>query len=349
MLMVTHGGGGVNPWDALPIVEGTGKELEDVNPKTQKKTKWREKKVTSVEFAELMQDARQIDETVITEKRLVDLKECASFLMFAQDKEQNKKLYRANFCKYRLCPMCAWRRSLLLFAQTSQVVDAIAEDFPTTRYIFVTFTVRNCPATADDLIATLDMMNAAFLKLVGTGRNGAAIAKVFRKNLLGYMRAIEVTFNQKTKTYHPHIHVIFAVKSTYFRSKADYLNKEDWQFLWTELLGVDYEAIVMPKIINTKKQNGAVAEVAKYPTKPADLLKIKNRKLAARALVGLAKAMKGRRLTTFGGIFKEYRAKLKLQDVEADNVDLVNAGESEITPVEIVLYRWNARVGAYIC
>lgn len=348
MLMVTHGGGGVN-WDALPVIEETGEILEDFNPKTQKKTDWRKKKVTSVEFAELLEEARRIDETVITEKRLSVVKECASFLMFAQDKEQNKKLYQANFCHHRLCPMCAWRRSLLLFAQTSQVVDAIAKDLPTTRYIFVTFTVRNCPATADDLIATLDMMNAAFLKLVGTGRNGAAIAKVFRKNLLGYMRAIEVTFNQKTKTYHPHMHVIFAVKSTYFRDKSNYLNKEDWQFLWTELLGVDYEAIVMPKKIDTKKQSGAVAEVAKYPTKPADLLKIKNRKLAARALVGLAKAMKGRRLTTFGGIFKEYRAKLKLQDVESENVDLVNAGESEITPVEMVLYRWNARVGAYIC
>ena len=34
--------------------------------------------------------------------------------------------------------------------------------------------------------------------------------------MLGYMRAIEVTYNQQEDTYHPHIHCIFAVKAQYF-------------------------------------------------------------------------------------------------------------------------------------
>ena len=34
--------------------------------------------------------------------------------------------------------------------------------------------------------------------------------------MLGYMRAVEVTYNQQEDTYHPHIHCIFAVKAQYF-------------------------------------------------------------------------------------------------------------------------------------
>ena len=38
--------------------------------------------------------------------------------------------------------------------------------------------------------------------------------------MLGYMRAIEVTYNQQEDTYHPHIHCIFAVKRLNILQKA---------------------------------------------------------------------------------------------------------------------------------
>ena len=34
--------------------------------------------------------------------------------------------------------------------------------------------------------------------------------------MIGYIRAMEVTYNQEKDTYHPHIHCIFAVKAQYF-------------------------------------------------------------------------------------------------------------------------------------
>lgn len=353
MNRISQAGGAVNPWARLPVLEGTGEVLEDVNAETDKRTDWNERKVTAEKFAELLAMAREIDSDVVTEKRLGDVRECASFLMFAREKpvgdqQPRQKLYRANFCKHRLCPMCSWRRSLMIFAQTAQVVDAIIADFPTTRYIFVTLTVRNCPATAETLAETIDAMNAAFRKLTAKGKGAAKAAAGFRANLLGYMKAIEVTYNSRSNTYHPHIHAIFAVRAGYFA--RDYLTKQKWQELWTELLGVDYQAIVMPKNIDMSKGRGAVAEVAKYPLKPADLLKVRNKRKAAEALVGLAIALHGRRLTTWGGVFKDYRAKLNMEDVEAEDANLINATDaSEISPVEVVLYRWRARVGAYVC
>lgn len=353
MPRVSQAAGNVNPWARLPVLEGTGEVLEDVNAETNKKTDWNERKVTAEKFAELLGMARSIDADVITEKRLADVQDCASFLMFARERAQGdqpprQKLYRANFCKHRLCPMCSWRRSLLIFAQTAQVVDAITADFPTTRYIFVTFTIKNCPATAETLAEALDMMNEGFKRLVNK-RRGYKAAAGFQKNLLGYMKAVEVTYNERSDTYHPHIHAIFAVRAGYFAGR-DYLTKQKWQDIWSELLGIDYNALVMPKNIDMSKGRGAVAEVAKYPLKPADLLRVKNKRKAAEALVGLALALGGRRLTTWGGLFKDYRARLKLQDVEADDANLINADEaSEISPVEVVLYRWRVKVGAYVC
>lgn len=354
MSRVSQAGGNVNPWSRLPVVENTGEILDDVNVEKKKRTDWSKRKVTSAEFAELLAMARDIDAKTITDKRLADVKDCASWLMFARERPQGdlapkQKLYKANFCKHRLCPMCSWRRSRIIFSQTAQVVDAIAEDYPTARYLFVTFTIRNCPATAETLAETLDVMNAAFRKLIARGKGGAKAAAAFRENLLGYMKAIEITYNQKTDTYHPHIHVIFVVKAGYFDGR-NYLSKQKWQDLWTELLGVDYNALVMPKAIDMSKGRGAVAEVAKYPLKPADLLKVKDKKKAAEALVGLAIALVHRRLTTWGGIFKEYRARLNLEDVESEDANLIEASDaSEISPVELVLYRWKARVGAYVC
>ena len=64
--------------------------------------------------------------------------------------------------------------------------------------------------------------------------------------MLGYMRAIEVTYNQQEDTYHPHIHCIFAVKAGYFKGNgyikirvAIYLGRvlQDW--IWADCSRTD--------------------------------------------------------------------------------------------------------------
>lgn len=337
---------GVGPWDSLPVTEGTGEVLEDTNPNTGKKIDWSGRKQMQVKFADIVKRARELDETIITEKGLERMQDCGSWLLFARDAQANKKLYKANFCKHKLCPMCAWRRSLVLFRQVSQCVDAMTAEHKGLRFLFVTLTIRNCHATAEALKKTIDTLDTGFAKLTNKRKKYKAAAK-FKEYLLGYMRCVEVTYNEKTNTFHPHIHVIFVMKSTYF--KDSYINKQGWQAIWTELLGVDYDVLVMPKVIDEKRKKGAVAEVAKYPTKPANLVKVRNKDKAARACANLMKALYRRRLTTWGGLFKEYRARLKLEDVESDNVDLVGTNDgSEITPVELVLFKF-CRMGIYVC
>ena len=109
--------------------------------------------------------------------------------------------------------MCNWRKSLKLFGQTSEIANIIINQDSSTRFLFVTFTVKNCDA--DKLSQTIDMMNMGFKRLTDKSK-GVKITEKFKNNMLGYMRAIEVTYNQQEDTYHPHIHCIFAVKAQYF-------------------------------------------------------------------------------------------------------------------------------------
>lgn len=58
-----------------------------------------------------------------------------------------RKLQAAEFCRDRLCPMCQWRKSLVTFAQVSEIMDWVdahhaGEFIP----IFLTLTMKNVPS-----------------------------------------------------------------------------------------------------------------------------------------------------------------------------------------------------------
>jgi plasmid rolling circle replication initiator protein Rep len=329
----------------LPLTEMTGEILSDIG-RDGKERPWARHKSESVQLVELFEIARQHDESIITKTRLQGLRDCASFTAWFRDAEQRQKLKTANFCRLRLCPMCNWRRSLKLFGQVSRITDRILQDAPSTRFIFVTLTVRNCEAA--ELTGMLDRMNKGFQLLTQKKQTFMPAARL-KSTLIGYLKAIEITYNQQENTYHPHLHCIFAVKAGYFRGSG-YIKKSEYQGLWRQALKLDYDPIVHVEIIKNGTSK-AVAEVAKYPTKTADLLSVDDKDQAARSVAVLHKTLKGRRLITFGGVFAQAKKELKLEDVDSENVDLlhVDQDDEKINPVEVVLYRYNARYGVYIC
>ena len=175
------------------------------------------------------------------------------------------------------------------------------------------------------------------------------LLKNSKESLQGYIKATEITYNSKDNTYHPHIHCIFQVRPSYF--SRDYIKKDDWIKLWGKAMSLDYAPSVYVKTIKDtdNDKTKAVAEVAKYPTKSADLLKIEDEEQAVQALIVLAKTLKGRRLITFGGDFATVKREVKLDDIE--NGDLIHAEQEtqNFNPVAKMIYRWRAEVGAYIC
>ena len=191
-------------------------------------------------------------------------------------------------------------------------------------------------------------MNKKFKYLVDQKKTFAP-AKKLKQNLLGYLKAVEVTYNSKDKTYHPHLHVIFAVKSTFFKNSSNYMTKKEWIELWQKALEVDYKPQTDIRAIKSGTAK-AVAEVAKYPVKTAPILSLSDDE-AIKVLKTLTLSLNKKRFVSYGGIFKTVKQELKLADVETDK-DLVNTDieqQERFNAVTAVLFKYNFKFGCYIC
>ena len=250
------------------------------------------------------------------------------------------KLYHANFCRDRLCPMCSWRRSYKIFGQVSQIMNLLGNNY---RYIFLTLTVPNCESS--ELNKLIDDMVKGWHRLINR--------KVFKSAVKGFFRALEVTRNKKTGTYHPHFHVVIAVESHYFKDER-YIKHDEWLHLWQMSMKDDTITQVDVRTMKNKKTGevsgealaSAVAETAKYAVKSADYIFKNNNSLMDEIVLTLSSALSHRRLTAFGGCFAEAREKLGLDDCE--DGDLIHIDDNSIRldlATMIVRYEWSC--GAY--
>src|SRR5699024_6467206 len=101
-----------------------------------------------------------------------------------------KTLYRVWFCKSRLCPMCNWRRAMKHGIQSQKVVAEVIKQKPTVRWLFLTLTVRNV-YDGTELNKSLSDMSK--------GINRMMKYKTINKNIVGFMRATEVTVKYPVK------------------------------------------------------------------------------------------------------------------------------------------------------
>ncbi len=345
------------------IITGTGEILVD-KKKNGEERPWKRHKLSSLKLYKLYGKAQKIDKDCISKSSYKALEHCASFLLYGINEMGEKRLKNADFCRARLCPMCNWRKSLKVFSQTSAITDLMLEKYPTTRFIFVTLTQKSC--TGEDLPNQIKQMNEAFRKLTSPNHK-FSFAMKFKASLLGYMRAIEVTYNAKTKMYHPHIHVIFAVKAGYF--SHGYITQRGWRELWQKAMKLDYEPQINVQTIKAKKVDelkelsagelpedagmqkkamaAAVAETGKYPVKTDELISLSDDD-AMEPIIVLSKTLRGKRLVVYGGLFLECQKALALDDVE--DGDLVVVDEEEpINEVARIMYKFRVKVGCYVC
>ncbi len=266
---------------------------------------------------------------------------CSDFLEFIREVETQKlRLKHGNFCRDRLCPMCAWRRTLKIFSQVSKVMDVVQVEEPDLVPLFLTLTVRNC--IGKELINSLNVVFAG-LKMLFKQRKIQRIAK-------GWFRALEVTYNAKKDTYHPHIHAIVFVDRLYFRRKnKDYMKTADWVQMWRMSAKLDYNPICHIKTITrnfqdiTHKQISdirAVLEVTKYTIKDTDYL-TSDENLTDKLVEITSEALKGRRLHAFGGLLYKIARRLKAEDVgEGDLVHIDDDTVREDVATAIEVYKW---------
>lgn len=278
--------------------------------------------------------------------RVVD---CGSFLSFAHEIDSDGlvadkgKLHQVNFCRDRLCPMCSWRRSLKMFGQVSQIMDLIGDKYI---FLFVTLTVPN--VSSDCLSDSVTELMKAWRRFVSY--------KPIKRILKGYFRALEITRNPVRGDYHPHFHSVFAVPLSYLKSR-DYLKRDDFLRLWQK--ACRDESITQVDIRVAKDKYGAdefksqsnlssaVAEIAKYAVKSSDYIIAGNEVLTDEIVHTLSTALFHRRLTAFGGCFKDAFISLGLDDVDSDNVDLTHINDDINPTLALLIVRYGWSSGAY--
>jgi len=313
--------------------------LLDIHPKTGKLAPWQKHKKSTVALAESF---RRIEKTDAGFKgRASKLENCGNWLEFRRYLDSGEKtLNRANFCRYRLCPMCGWRRSQKMFGQTSQVMDIAEKEGY--RFVFVTLTIRNCEGSA--LGKDISRLFRAWSNLLRQ--------KKYKSAVCGWMRILEITHNVDRKsesfnTYHPHIHAIWAVKPSYFKG-GNYIPQAALIQDWKKAAHLSYDPNVDIRAVRKNRTHGAIKEVSKYATKSDDYL-TDDDELTDSGVKILDRALVGRRLVSWGGSLKEIKAQLNLDDVETG--DLIHVDGEQIRDdlaYVIESYSWHAGYKQFI-
>lgn len=288
------------------------------------------------------------------DKRAKLLYDCASKLVFKSCTcGQTTKLFRAHFCRARLCSVCSWRKSLVVFHQALQICHHVLEKMHGLRFLFMTLTVENC--SGDDLRNTFKDMALGYTALLRLN---------CFKPVKGSFRSFDVTYNPLRKDFHLHLHVILCVMASYFKG-GNYMSWKTLQAAWRKVMKLDYDPVVWigavkPKDnesptdyeilteteIKEKSLIGAVAETAKYsvsighlfapykkfddvPTAAARFVLSKDLTWQAEVIEALDRGLHGCKLSHHTGIMLQVFREQKMSSVEASN--LINV-EQEITP-----------------
>ena len=141
-----------------------------------------------------------------------------------------------------------------------------------------------------------------------------AFRKMFKRKKVntiakGYVRKLEVTYNQKRDDYNPHFHVLIAVNKSYFTDKLYYISQKEWLNLWRDVTGNDEITQVHVQKIK-QNNNKELYEMAKYSGKDSDYL------INQKVFDTFYKSLKGKQILVYSGLFKEARKKLKNGDLD---------------------------------
>ena len=266
---------------------------------------------------------------VFTPKTLERVKSCGDFLQYLTVHDLSaKRVHKSNSCGNRFCPICTWSKAKKDVIMISVVMQAIRAE-KDQEFIFLTLTAPNVEAS--ELKNEIDRFNLAFKNLMKR--------KAVKKVINGYIRKLEVTYNKEefiTKdmyrrmklyfearglqvgdrnpnfnTYHPHFHVVMVVNKSYFTSR-DYINRDEWLDMGQDCMDDPrITQVDVRKVRSSEKgEMEAVLEVAKYSAKGNEMYHSQS------VFEVFYKALKGRQLLTFNGLFKEYVSKYKKDELD---------------------------------
>lgn len=281
----------------------------------------------------------------VSQKMNLRIIDCGTFLELLGDFEmENRKINKANFCKNRFCPMCSWRLACKDSLEISILMEHLRCE-ENKEFIFLTLTTPN---VKDDILEEeIRKYNKAFEKLMKR--------KEVKTIVKGYIRKLEVTYQKEqyiTKdlwkrkkdyyekrglvigdlepnydTYNPHFHVVIVVNKSYFTDKYYYISRERWLELWQ--LSTGDKSITQVDVRKAKSNNHKeVYELAKYSAKDSDYL------VSRPVFETFYKALKGKQVLVFSGLFKDAHKMYKLGELD------IYKKQSDIEYVYKLYYNW---------
>lgn len=224
--------------------------------------------------------------------------ECGDFIGFLKTIDGDVRLDGGNFCNNRFCPFCSWRKARkdgYLLQTLMGYINKVHEK----EFIFLTLTAPN--VLSHKLEEEINDFNESWKRMTKLKRV-SAINK-------GFVRKLEVTYNQERNDYHPHFHILLAVNRSYFKDKELYVSRDEWLSMWQS--SKRDSSITQVDIRRAKFDDfKSVLEIATYSAKASEYL------LNADIFKVFYENLKGRQLITFNGLFKDTLKAFKNGELE---------------------------------
>lgn len=263
------------------------------------------RKESNLQLTQVASELVENERINLSKKRVKAIAECGTFLQYATDeKVENRKLFTANFCQNRYCPICSKNKSLK-DARNVKIITEYLRDLGF-EFLFATFTAPNC--SQQELKEEITAYNKS-------------LERMFKRQkynfIKGYIRKLEITYNNDSSsksygTFHPHFHVLIAIDKSYFGRK--YVSKQEWLVDWqkamrdSSITQIDIKKVSLDSLKNNIDKS--ILELTKYITKDFDFYSEIN------VFESFYKGTKGKQMFAFSGIFRDAKKKLKNKELE---------------------------------
>lgn len=243
------------------------------------------------------------------------IKSCATDLTIP-----NKSKPIIRYCNNRFCPVCASIKAGKNADIIKRVLLKARADKKT--LIYGTFTTRNVEAT--ELTAEIEKINTAFAKTL-------TVPKKLKENIKGYVKKLEIKYNEARNDYNVHIHTVIAV-SNYHKNHITV--EEFYQHFKRYTKDND---IIPPDIKKIGNEDKDITKVANYLAKE-DL--IKNLFFADEVSDNIYNAVKNKRLLEFCLDFRQLKK-------EAENIlttNKINTGKNKMPLLTTLTWDNNKKI-----
>lgn len=244
------------------------------------------------------------------------IKDCASFLTIP-----NTSKPIVHYCNNRFCPTCANIKATKNANIIKEVLTKARESKKT--LLYATFTTKNVKES--ELTNEINRINTAFNKTL-------TIPKKMKNNIKGYVKKLEIKYNQINNDYNVHIHTVLAVINYY----KEHITKEEFYEHFKRYVKDD---IIPPDIKVIGKTDKDITKVANYLAKEN---LIQNLLFSDEVSDNIYNAVKNKRLLEFCLSFRELKK-------EAENIlttNKVNTGKNKM-PL-ITTLKWDNNKKIYI-